>query len=70
MGSCALEVTGATFECIFQSSRIKSACLFQLELELLNLQLSEAFRSELQMDAEDYFQTVWQSVTHYLEAEG
>lgn len=41
MGNTQLfpEVTGVTFECMFQSSAINSACLFQLEPELLKLQL-------------------------------
>lgn len=60
------EVTGVTFECLFQSSH---SCIFQPEPELLNLQLPEASRSELQLDGEDYSQKVWQSVTHYLKAE-
>lgn len=37
-GSWAEKVTSVTFECRFQSSPIKSVCLFQLELKLLNLQ--------------------------------
>lgn len=69
MGSCAAK----SYRCslwVHIWEFITSACLFQLEPKLLNLQLSHAFRSELQMDGEDYFQRAWPPVTHYLWAEG
>ena len=66
---CRVQVTGAAFACAFQSSRVEPACLFQLELELLNLQLAEPSRSKQPRDGEDDIQTARQAVTHYLDAE-